>query len=376
MSKKIIFIIIGIILIGIIGLAVFFMLNKTSFDYEIAQIKEYNYFIFEQEDKYGVIDKNGNTVIEPNFEAIQLPNQEKAVFICVESYNKDSDEYKTIVYNEKKEVLFSEYQNIQAIPIYTNIDTTPYEKSVVTYKIDNKYGIVSIDGKKITEPIYDEINSMSYKEGTFIVKQGEKYGVINLNGKIVIEPVYDTIESDNYYSENKNNPKVGFIVSKKTEDGFRYGYINYNGKLILDTIYTEIERVTEIADENELYFIAFKDGQAGLLKEDKIILNYEYEDIQYNVLNNIFIVQRNGKQGAVTKLGENILYPEYDIILFGGLYLNCLKENENIIFDLQGNKIETDVISKTQTENPNYYITIDENNVYKVSDARRKCNYW
>ena len=56
-----------------------------------------------------------------------------------------------------------------------------------------------------------------------------------------------------------------------TQDGYRYGYINYRGKVILKPEYTELERVTEIADEKELYLIAFKEGQAGLIKNKKAL---------------------------------------------------------------------------------------------------------
>ena len=40
------------------------------------------------------------------------------------------------------------------------------------------------------------------------------------------------------------------------------------------------------------------------------------------------------------------------------------------IFDLNGNKIETNEVSKTKTENANYYITIDKSNKYKVVDSK------
>ena len=90
-------------------------------------------------------------------------------------------------------------------------------------------------------------------------------------------------------------------------------------------------------------------------------MNYEYEDISYNLYNNVFIIQRNGKQGAVTKEGKTILHPEYDSILFGGIYLNAVKDNETFIFDLSGNQIQTDALSMTKTDNPNYFIVIDKN---------------
>ena len=297
MNKKIRWIIIGIVAVIIIAISIMAIINEVQLHYKVEEISEYNYFTLEQNQKYGVIDKNGNIVIEAEYEAVQIPNPSKAIFVCVKEYNENTKEYETVVYNEKKEVLFSNYKNVQSISIYTNVNSTPYEKSVLTYKENGKYGLINLEGKQITKPVYDEISSINYKEGTFLVKQNELEGIINMKGKVIIKCEYESVTSDNYYSENGNKKQAGFIVSKKTEDGYRYGYVNYRGTIILNPIYTQLERVTEIANEKGVYFIAFKNGQAGLLKNNKEILNYEYEDIQYNVLGSIFVTKRNGKYG-------------------------------------------------------------------------------
>ena len=370
MNKKIRWIIIGIVAVIIIAISIMAIINEVQLHYKVEEISEYKYFTLEQNQKYGVIDRNGNIVIEAEYEAVQIPNPSKAIFVCVKEYNENTKEYETVVYNEKKEVLLSNYKNVQAISIYTNVNSTPYEKSVLTYKENGKYGLINLEGKQITKPVYDEISSINYKEGTFLVKQNELEGIINMKGKVIIKCEYESVTSDNYYSENGNKKQAGFIVSKKTEDGYRYGYANYRGTIILNPIYTQLERVTEIANEKGVYFIAFKNGQAGLLKNNKEILNYEYEDIQYNVLGSIFVTKRNGKYGAVNQEGTTVLYPEYDNVYTGGMYLNALKDKDIFIFDLNGNKIETNEVSKTKTENANYYITIDKNNKYKVVDSK------
>ena len=370
MNKKIRWIIIGIVAVIIIAISIMAIINEVQLHYKVEEISEYKYFTLEQNQKYGVIDRNGNIVIEAEYGADQIPNPSKAIFVSVKEYNENTKEYETVVYNEKKEVLLSNYKNVQAISIYTNVNSTPYEKSVLTYKENGKYGLINLEGKQITKPVYDEISSINYKEGTFLVKQNELEGIINMKGKVIIKCEYESVTSDNYYSENGNKKQAGFIVSKKTEDGYRYGYANYRGTIILNPIYTQLERVTEIANEKGVYFIAFKNGQAGLLKNNKEILNYEYEDIQYNVLGSIFVTKRNGKYGAVNQEGTTVLYPEYDNVYTGGMYLNALKDKDIFIFDLNGNKIETNEVSKTKTENANYYIPIDKNYKYKVVDSK------
>ncbi len=269
MNKKIIWIIIiiAILLLGIVTTIA--IVNEIGFNYKTEKISDYNYFVLEQDDKYGVIDKSGNIIIEAKYEAVQIPNPSKAVFVCIEKYNQEAKDYDTVVYNEKGEELYTNYKNIQAIAIFTNIDSTPYEKSVLTYKENGKYGLIDFNGKQITKPVYDEISSINYKEGTFLVKQNDLEGIINMKGKVIVKCEYESVNSDNYFNEKDDieeklntSQQAGFIVSKKTEDGYRYGYINYKGTTIIKPEYTQLNRVTEITNDKNLYFVAFKNGQA------------------------------------------------------------------------------------------------------------------
>lgn len=70
--------------------------------------------------------------------------------------------------------------------------------------------------------------------------------------------------------------------------------------------------------------------------------------------------------------GKEILKPEYDNISFGGIYLNAIQDEEILVFDEHGNKVENDIISMTQTDNSNYYIAVDKNDIYKVVDKNGK----
>lgn len=45
-----------------------------------------------------------------------------------------------------------------------------YEKSVLKYKSDNKYGLIDFSGNKITDAIYDSIEGFNYREGILLVK--------------------------------------------------------------------------------------------------------------------------------------------------------------------------------------------------------------
>lgn len=264
-----------LILLGIVAIGVSCIMNEQERGYEIETIKQYNYFILKQEDKYGVIDKKGNKIIEPQYSDIKIPNPEKAVFVCYEGEN-------TKVFNERKEEILTEYQAVQPIRLKNISSDLMYEKSILVYQKEGKYGFINLEGEEITKPIYDEIDSLPYKEGSFVVKEQDKFGVVNMKGKELVKIEYDEIKLDEYYDEEKQYEYAGYIVLRKTEEGYRYGYLNHNGKEILGTEYNEILRVTGIHDQQNAYLICAKNGQYGLKKNEQTIIENQYQSIQYD----------------------------------------------------------------------------------------------
>lgn len=368
-KKKLITIVCIILIIAVIAVVLsLYFAKRAKYVYDIEQVSHIEYNTINIDNRYGVIDGKGNIIIEPNYDVIQIPNPAKPIFICMSEYNTETKEYKTKVLNDKKEQIFTGYESVQAIPTETTADGVPFEKTVLKYKKDGKYGLINIEEKEVTKPIYDEITAIPYKEGMMLVKQGDKQGVINLNGVQVIDVEYDNIMVDNYYDVNTKYQRTGFIVCKTEENGYRYGYIDYKGDVILKTEYTEIGRVTEIEDDKNIYLIAYKDGQAGLLRNDKKLLNYEYEEITYNAYNDVFVVQRNGKKGIADRKGKIKIDTKYDSISFGGIYINVTENEEKKVLDLNGNEVTDGYISKMPTSDGNHSIVYGEDEIYKVID--------
>lgn len=352
--------------------------NKIK--YEIEEVSEYNYFKLYQNGKYGVIDKSGNIVINPEYEVVYIPNPSKAIFVCYYDYNSQEGEYKTKIFNEKSEQLFTQYEKVEAFVFKDTTNKIPFEKSVLKYKKDGKYGLINFAGNEITSNIYDSIECLEYKEGCFIVEKENKFGVINLKGIEIVKIQYDKILSDGYYEEETKSYNAGFIVSQKTDEGYRYGYINSKGKKLLDIQYNEINRVTDIIDEKNVYLVVVENGKAGLVKNKKNILNNEYEEIEYNKINQLFSIQKSSKQGVVNIQGKQVIPVEYDSILFSAETINAVKDGQVEIFNKEGKKQEnTKYVSRIQTQNENYIITIDEQGKYGVinknDDILIKNNY-
>ena len=363
-KKRTILIAIIILILLIIYIA---LLIKNSKKYEVEQIDKYDYFLLNIGEKYGVIDKKGNTIVEPKYKEIIIPNPVRDVFICINEQEKE-------ILNSNGEKLFEEYEEISEIKIKDLLVELPYEKTILKYKENEKYGIMNYEGKKITDAIYDSIQGFSYKEGELLVNKDGKYGVININGKTLIEPEYDSIESDDYYCEEHTYNSAGYIVCKKTDDGYRYGYINSKWDKLLDTEYNDLYRIIDLTDHNNVYIICAKNGRYGVKVNKKTLIPNKYQIIEFEELTNLFIIEEAGKYGILTKDGDTVLDASYDGIQIQGVNIYALKDNESYEFDINGNQKEYNENYKLITvpiENSNYNIIVkidDSGTKYGVSD--------
>lgn len=352
-KKSIIGIIIAIVLI--VGLSVVIYKVKETNDrkYEIAQISQYDYFVLKTEDKTGVIDKEGNTIIDPVYDDIKIPNPGQAVFVC---YTGDTIK----VLNKDKEEILTQYEMVEPIRFKNIASDLMYEKSVLKYKENGKYGLIDLKGKKITKAIYDELDSLPYKEGELVVKQGDKSGIINIKGKSLVETEYDKIEIDRYYTDKNKYEYAGYIVTKKTEEGYRYGYINNKGKLNVKTEYNELKRITDIEDNENIYLVVAENGQYGVIKNDKKIVNNEYQAIRYDSVNKVLVIEKNKKYGIADLEGKVIVPVEYNQIDITGIYIYAQDEQGTTVYNSNGTQANIDTnVAIIETENEKYKIKIN-----------------
>ena len=355
MKKRYIVLIVVIILVVIALASVFtyYYISENAKKYEIEKIDEYNYFVLKQENVYGVIDKKGNKIIDAEYTNVVIPNPEKPIFICY----KDEE---VKVLTEGNQQLLTDYEAIEPIRFKNILSDLMYEKSVLKYKKDGKYGIINFDGKMLTNPIYDEIDSLQHKEGELLVKQGEKYGIININGKELIKPQYDTIAIDEYYSDENNYTYSGYIVGIKTEEGYRYGYLDYKGKKILEPEYNNITRVTQKMDNENAYLICAKNGQYGINKNGENIVANEYQSIRYDENNDIFVIEKSREYGIANVNGEIVVPVRYSQIDSTGLYLYAQDDQGTTVYNNNGSQVNINPnISIIETKNEKYKIRIN-----------------
>ena len=349
-------VIIAVLIIAIIvGVSAYFIYQNGK-KYEIEEVKQYNYFSLRKDNLFGVIDRSGNIIIEPTYDDVKIPNPEKPVFVC---YEGDS----TKVLNERKEEILTDYDQVEPIQLQNTVNDLIYEKSVLKYQEDGKFGLIDFEGKRITKPIYDSIDSLNYKEGQLLVKQDGKTGVINIKGNTLIDIKYDQINVDGYYTKEGGYNYSGYIVSTTTDQGYRYGYINYDGKLLLEPNYNQLSRVTQIQDNNNAYIICAENGRYGVMKNDENIIPNEYQSIEYDEGNNLFTIEK-GKKYGIANIDGNIIVPtEYNQIDITGVYLYATNEQGVVVYNSDGTQANIDTnIAIINTSNEKYKIRIDNSN--------------
>ena len=179
MKKRFLICIIPIVLI--IGIIVIIVCNnRKKYEYNVEKLETINYFLFVQNNKYGVIDRDGQVVVEPNFDIIEIPNPSKDVFICKNNYDVNKKEYSVQVFDKNKNQILYQYYIVEAIELNSVDDNGFYEKNVLKYKSNGLYGLIDFSGKKLTKAEYESIEGFEFNEGLMLVKKSGKYGIINI----------------------------------------------------------------------------------------------------------------------------------------------------------------------------------------------------
>lgn len=357
-------------IIAVVMLLVLAVKNKKV-NIKEEEISQYNYFLMTENDKTGVIDRSGNVVISAEYEYIQIPNPEKPIFICLYDYNSSTKSYKSKVLNEKGEELYTNYSNIMAIPCNNTSNTWNYQTAILKYQENDKYGIITIKGKKVTNAVYENIETLDNKDGILKIKQNDKYGLIKINGEVILKPQYDSIVADGYYNADESKyDGAGYVVNIKSDEGYKYGYVSNNGKDVLECKYNSIKRITNIKNDGIAYLITVENGQTGLNKNAQSIIKNEYESLEYDDINQILALEKGGKYGVYDLYGNMILPIQYDSLTFAGNIITATKDGKELVFDPNGNiKKDVTFTSIMPTKSSEYYLTIDSEGRYGVVDS-------
>ena len=160
--------------------------------------------------KWGVMNQKGETIVVPNYdEMIIIPDAEKDVFVCTYNIDYNNETYKTKVLNSEGSEILTEYENVEAMQNTDGLNIW-YEKDVLKFTSNGKYGLIDFKGKQILPAEYDNISVLEGIEKSIVIEKNGKKGLVSSStGEIIILPEYLEISAltDNYQD--------GYIVKKQ-----------------------------------------------------------------------------------------------------------------------------------------------------------------
>lgn len=299
--KKVVAILIAIIVIIMIVLIIKNLLVKGKDD---GKISSTSYFTCFENDKWGVIDSKGESVINPSYqELIIIPNNKKDVFLCTYDVDYNTNSYKTKALNSKNEEIFTQYDQIEAISNNDENQNIWYDDNAIRVEKNEKYGLINLDGKEIAPTEYDEITVVEGIKNAIKVNKYGKYGVLDSEGKQILDTKY--LEITAFGKDNKE----GYIV--KTEDG-KYGIVDYLDQTVIEAKYDSIEKV----HGSNLYVVTEGGEKKVINKDGESVVTTGFNNIksisEMDTENAGIIFEKDGKYGLMDLEGNVKLDAQYD----------------------------------------------------------------
>lgn len=342
------------VVLAIAVVIMFIFIVRNILNQREKSSKNYEYFLLYAENKWGIINQDGEIVIKPSYrEMIVIPNKTKEIFICTYNINEETGAYETKVINSKNEEILTEYEKIEAIQNIDQNNNIWYEENILKVKKDGKYGLIDLNGKIILPIEYSQITGLKGVENSIIIEKDGKIGLANDNGSIIIEPNYKEIKNlgDTY--------KNGYITIN--EEG-KYGLISTTKKQILESKYDEISQIYL-----KEYYLVKENGKQKLIKSSgETIIEDGFDEIKSITSNGVIYVKDN-LYGEMSETGEIEIQAKYQDLKQSTEGIYIAKQNEKYgIIDFVGNeKIPFNYAEITYDEKTNLYLA--ENEQYQTS---------
>lgn len=218
---------------------------------------EDNVLRVKKNNKYGLIDFKGNTILECEYDDIY------SLKGVTENLIVEKDGKLGLVNSKGQTIIKNEYSKIQTLE-------EGYKNEYLVANESGLYGIISTTGNNILETKYEEIKYISSID-TYSVKIDGTWQLINAKGETL-----QTSDGKEYvYAKGEN------VITIK--DG-KYGIEKLNGESVVPYDYDELKYAFSI------YYIAKKDNKYGIINiNNETVKEFEYINM-YSVEEGNFIV--------------------------------------------------------------------------------------
>ena len=228
--------------------------------------------------KCGIIDQNGNWIINPQFDEID---------------NLFGGEMVEVKSNGKWGYL-NLSDNTTITPQYEEVSPF-FGDNTARVKLNGKWRLIDRTGKTVRETQIEEIKISL--EGPDLAKSNGKWGYIDTNYRFVIEPQFE--DAGDFYS-------CGLAYVKTNG---KYGFIDTLGKMVIEPQFEEVSSF--FSDRRAKAKI---NGKFGVINEEgQFIIEPKYEEIQLEIDSaSLIVIKLNGKYGLIDQTGKTVVEPQYE----------------------------------------------------------------
>lgn len=192
----------------------------------------------------------------------------------------------------------------------------------VVYNKDWQTGLCAPDGSVILYPgQYDDAYFMPH--GYVEVIRDGKHGAVDLDGKLIVACEYAGIavmvDTGELVARNFDGSSIHLGV-----------YVHSRTKSTTTASGETVFKTENKANDGTLWFDVFQDDRHGIeLPGGTVVAQMEYDYVRYSDGNSIFIVEKDGKSGAVGMDGKILVEPTYTDLFPVGNYFYTLREDGN-----------------------------------------------
>ncbi len=200
-------------------------------------------------DKIGIIDQNGQTVVKPGQFGLSLLPTEGLIPV-IKRGKKNSFQFNFCT-SDGKLILKKWAQGTGVIPFQNGTAVIAAETG--SYIIDKSGAVVSSDYELI----------LPQTEGNYIVKSPAGYGLVSgVTGQEIVHPDHSVILP----------AADGMYCTRKDPNG-QYGYLNAEGKYIIEPKYTAARSF-----RNGVATVSTSDGWGFIKTDNTPLINFEWDD--------------------------------------------------------------------------------------------------
>ncbi|MFN0047770.1 MAG: WG repeat-containing protein [Cytophagales bacterium] len=248
--------------------------------YEALQLLNGNFVRFTQSGKYGLLATNRKTILNAEWDNIEIFEDEKIIIASRNSYFS----------------IFYLNGNLKVFMNYPFSKFEPYRDGMAMVVQKGKYGFIDRDGLLLVSTQYDE--ARPYSNGLAAIRIAKNWGFVDKQEHFIANPYYDMV----------NDFDFGAAIVQKNG---KFGLVNKQG---IETLKPQLDAITILKSGN---YLLKKDGRFGIANSKGIeTINPIYKDI-LELKSGVFRVRLYGKYSLVDLDHKLLTTSDFDNIEYG-----------------------------------------------------------